>query len=319
MRAAIRLCLRNTPVAAEESAMTVNEYAERFFDLPVVEFRSGDRVTRTDVVYRLTQDWNAKEGQRELLEELLAQVDPARLRALIIGRWGGDSDEPPAGYLQALIERRLPGLRALFVGDMTSEDCEISWIRQGDYSGLIEAYPDLEVLRIRGKEDLKLPRREYRSLRELTIESGGLPSSIVEAIGDSSLPQLRKLELWLGADDYGFDGDLSTYQRLLGKIRPERLSYLGLRNSQIADELAVYLSGQEWLGCLDTLDLSMGTIGDEGAAALCESPHIRGVKVLDLRHHFISAPLVKRLQLLPLTLHIDGPQDIFARYVQVGE
>lgn len=295
----------------------IHELAERFFDLPVVEFLSGDKVDGTDVVYRLTQGFDSKQTQQDLLQELLSQVDLAGLKALIIGYW--EEGTQPTGYLEALIERRLPSLRALFVGDMTSEECEISWIGQCDYSGLIEAYPDLEVLRIRGMDGLKLPSTEYRSLQELAIETGGLPSSVVEAIGDSSLPQLRKLELWLGDSQYGFDGDLSTYQRLLEKIRPERLSYLGLRNSEIADELAVHLSRQEWLGSLDTLDLSMGTVGDEGAAALCASPNIRGLKVLDLRHHYISTPLIQRLQLLPLTLHIDEPQDPSSRYVQVGE
>ena len=52
------------------------------------------------------------------------------LDALIIGAWSEAHDASPQGYLDGLIERRaeLPALRALFVGDMTFEDCEISWI-----------------------------------------------------------------------------------------------------------------------------------------------------------------------------------------------
>jgi hypothetical protein len=140
-------------------------------------------------------------------------------------------------------------------------------------------------------------------------------------ITDSTFPKLMRLELWLGDDNYGFDGNLQTCAALLDKIRPERLAYLGLRDFHRADELAEYLAGQEWLGRLHTLDLSMGTIGDRGAEALCTSKHIQGLSVLDLRHHYISPSVVEALERLPLTLLIDEREgdDDDDRYVQVGE
>jgi hypothetical protein len=303
------------------TAMTVNDYSERFFGLPVVDFRSGDRVTRKDAVYRLMQEYEAPQSQRELLDEFLAQAPRDSLEALIIGSWSeAATGTPPDGFLEALVEYRLPSLKALFVGDMTCEDAEISWINQTDYTALLETYPDLEVLRIRGGTALKLPVMEHRALRELTIETGGLPSSVVDAIADSKLPALQRLELWLGSDNYGFDGNLSTYQNLLAKIEPERLEYLGLRNAEIADELATYLASQPWLGSLETLDLSMGTLGDAGAKALVASPWIEGLESLDLRHHYISDAVVKQLQALPLTVEIaNAEDDSDDRYVQVSE
>jgi hypothetical protein len=302
--------------------MTVNQYTERFFGPRVVDFRHGDRVglRGTDVVYRLVQRWEAEESQRELLAEFLGQVDSGMLEALVIGPWTEAQSTSPDEYLSALTELCLPRLRGLFVGDMTFEDCEISWIQQCDYTALIDAYPGLEVLRIRGGEGLSLPRTEYRNLRELAIETGGLPVSVMAQITDSTFPQLMRLELWLGDDAYGFDGDLQTCAALLDRIRPERLAYLGLRNFHRADELAEYLAGQEWLGRLHTLDLSMGTIGDRGAEALCASKHIQGLSVLDLRHHYISRPVIEALERLPLTLLIDERQDPDDhRYVQVSE
>jgi hypothetical protein len=300
--------------------MTVGEYSEQFYGRRVAEFRTGDKITDQSAVYRLMQEFEETTPQRDLLDEFVRQVDPQRLEALIIGPWSeAATGTPPTGYLEGLLAHCLPQLRALFVGDMTFEDSEISWINQTDYTGLIGAYPQLEVLRLRGGNELELPATEYRALRELVIETGGLPSSVVEAIGNSRLPTLRKLELWLGTNDYGFDGNLSTYQRLLEKIDPRRLEYLGLRDSEIADELATYLAQQDWLGSLHTLDLSMGTLGDDGARALLASPHLGGLKVLDLRHHFISPALVQQLRTLPLTLHIDAGLDPDERYVQVGE
>jgi hypothetical protein len=305
-----------------EPGMTVVDYTEKFFGLPIVGFRHGDSVNRRDCVYRLEQEtYDAEESQRELLDGFLAQVDPQSLEALVIGPWNDASSEGPFDFLEGLIEHRLPALKALFVGDMTYEDCEMSWIMQTDYAPLLAAYPNLEILRIRGTNELKLPRLSLPNLRELAIESGGLPSAIVRTIGDSTLPALKKLELWLGDEGYGFDGDLSTYKDLLASIQPQRLEYLGLRNSEISDQLAGYLAQQSWLGSLHTLDLSMGTLGDDGAKALLASQYLQGLKVLDVRHHYISERVVEQLKALPLTLEIDAAEDEDDgdRYVQVSE
>lgn len=302
--------------------MTVSDYTEKFFGLPIVDYRYGDVVSRRDCVYRLMQEsYEAEESQAEVLDSFLAQVDPQTLEALVIGAWSEASSDGPQGYLEGLIARRLPALKALFVGDMTFEDSEMSWIIQSDYAPLLAAYPNLEVLRIRGTTQLALPKLALPKLRELAIESGGLPSALVATIADSSLPALKKLELWLGDDGYGFDGDLATYQQLLARIQPQRLEYLGLRNSQISDQLAVWLAQQSWLGSLHTLDLSMGTLGDDGAKALLASPYLRGLKVLDVRHHYISDAVVAKLKTLPLTLEIDEAEDTDDgdRYVQVSE
>jgi hypothetical protein len=302
--------------------MTVVDYAEKFVGLPIVDYRHGDKITRRDCVFRLAQEtYDAEESQRELLDGFLAQVDTKTLEALVIGPWNEASSQGPQDYFEGLIEHRLPALRALFVGDMTYEDCEMSWIIQTDYAPLLAAYPKLEVLRIRGTNELKLPQLSLPNLRELAIESGGLPSEIVRTIGESALPALKKLELWLGDEGYGFDGDLSTYKELLAKIQPQRLEYLGLRNSEISDQLAGYLAQQSWLGSLHTLDLSMGTLGDDGAKALLASQFVQGLKVLDVRHHYISEPVVEQLEALPLTLEIDEAEeaDDGDRYVQVSE
>lgn len=302
--------------------MTVADYAEKFFGQPIVDYRHGDKITRSDCVFRLVQDtYDAEESQRELLDGFLAQVDRKKVEALVIGPWGEASSDGPDGYFEGLIEARLPALKALFVGDMTYEDCEMSWIIQTDYAPLLAAYPNLEVLRIRGTNELKLPTLSLPNLRELAIESGGLPSAIAISIGDSTLPALKKLELWLGDEGYGFDGDVSTYKDLLAKIQPQRLEYLGLRNSEISDQLAGFLAQQSWLGSLHTLDLSMGTLGDDGAKALLTSRYLSGLKVLDVRHHYISEAVVEKLAALPLTLEIDEAEeaDDGDRYVQVGE
>ncbi|HJU41133.1 MAG TPA: hypothetical protein VJ724_16300, partial [Tahibacter sp.] len=180
--------------------MTVNATLDTFFGKPVRDFSHGDRADDPRAVYRLTQQYDDDESQEEILAEFLGQVKPATLDALVIGAWSNTPEESPAGYLEALIERRaeLSALRALFVGDMTYEDCEISWIIQTNYAPLLAAFPKLETLRIRGAEQLVVPPFTHASLKELAIETGGLPDAVVAGIAQSTLPQLEHLELWLG-------------------------------------------------------------------------------------------------------------------------
>lgn len=309
--------------------MTIGETVASYHGKPVIEFRMGDQVKDRSTVrthaFRLAQDYESEESQSELLDAFLAQIDPRDLETLIIGAWSEAHESGPDEILEQLIHRRadLPNLRHLFVGDITYEECEISWIIQSDYNPILEAFPGLQSLRIRGSTDLGLGAFEHASLQELAIECGGLPSRIVGAIAGSSLPALKRLELWLGDANYGFDGELVDYVSLLQRIDASRLSYLGLRNAQNSDELAQYLAGQSWINRLHTLDLSMGTIGDDGAKAWCESPHLKGLSVLDLSHHYISESWQTKLRALPCKVVLDDPQDAGEtdgdRYVQVSE
>lgn len=303
--------------------MAIGEYSQIYRGKRIVNFSMGDTPAGGDVVYRLHQDYDSAESQADLLGSLLSQVDPGTLKALVIGPWSEAHDEGPSGYLDLLIERRadLPALKGLFVGDMTYEDCEISWIIQTSYNALLAAYPALESLRIRGSSGLELQAFEHERLQELAIECGGLPSKIVDALAGSKLPALHHLELWLGDDNYGYDGDLATYQRLFTAIQPERLRYLGLRNASISDELAVWLAAQPWLGGLQTLDLSLGTIGDIGAQALFESPNLGGIERINLSHHYISPEWQAKLASLPCEVILDEheDEDDGERYVAVAE
>ena len=303
--------------------VTINTNTDTYRGKPVVDFAMGDTVKGGDVIYRLTQDYDSEESQRDLFDSLLAQVVPSSIEALIIGPWSEAHDQSPEGYLQGLIERRaeLSSLKALFVGDMTFEECEISWIIQTGYNDLLAAYPMLESLRIRGSSQLKLQPFEHAHLQELVIECGGLPSVIVDTIAASKLPALRHLELWLGDANYGFDGDLTTYQRLIATIQPERLEYLGLRDASISDELAVWLATQAWVSSLRVLDFSLGTIGDVGAQALCEGVDLSRLERVDLSHHYISSEWQQRLKARGYPVVLDDPneEDEGERYVAVAE
>lgn len=85
---------------------------------------------------------------------------------------------------------------------------------------------------------------------------------------------------------------------------------------------AVSEAGGSVLDKIKVLDLSMGTLSDEGAKALYENPKIRNLDKLDLHYHFISDEWIEKLKTLPLDIDTsdqqdgDDPDD---RYVAVSE
>lgn len=131
----------------------------------------------------------------------------------------------------------------------------------------------------------------------------------------ADLPKLEHLELWLGAGNYGGIDDPAPLKPLLAGERFKKLKYLGLRNCEIANAVAQAVADSPIVRRLKVLDLSMGTLGDAGAEALLRSPEIRKLKKLDLHHHFISAPFVKELEKLPLTVDVaDAKEPQFYTY-----
>lgn len=304
--------------------MTINNHESKFFNKPIVDYKPGEAVDVAHNVYRIGFEYD-DEGQplEALLDAFLQQVDKSRLDALVIGLWNQAYESSVQSLLDHLVSRcaELPALRALFIGDITYEQCEISWIIQGSYKALLDAFPKLEVLRIRGGTQLEIEPFEHHGLRQLIIESGGLSAIVLNSLSASQMPALESLELWLGTEGYGFDGDIYTVDTLLQAIDPSRLRYLGLRDSDIADALAQHLAQQPWLAKLETLDLSLGTLGDAGAKALIDSPYVRQLKRLDISHHYLSDEVLARIEDLPIEVIAEDRQedDDGDRYVAVGE
>ncbi|MFI6697946.1 STM4015 family protein [Streptomyces sp. NPDC050509] len=282
--------------------MVINHHQQKLYGLPVFRFPEADRSDGLPdpdaVAWRISVgSYESTEAWEEAFARFTASVDTTGVRALIVGSWSEAYEEGPEPVVSALVAARdrLPGLRALFIGDMTFMDCEISWINQGLLSPLLDAFPELEEFGSRGGNGLEFPAVRHERLRSLRIETGGLSSSVVRDIGASDLPALESLDLWLGADEYGADTTVADLAPILAGSRLPRLRHLALRNSVIQDEIAIALSGAPVVARLESLDLSMGTLGDEGAEALLGGQPLTHLKKLDLHHHFVSEPMRERL------------------------
>ncbi len=283
--------------------MTINEHLTEFGGLQIVDYGEGTSETDpTKTAYRLMLNWEmSEEGKTfiDLFGNFLSEVDSSQVRALLVGDWGeAGTGNDSAPVVEALVSARdkLPNLRSLFLGEMVMEESEISWIQQSDVSPLFDAWPSLEALHLRGGNGLRLGSPQHLHLKKLVIETGGLPAAVLHDLYSAKLPQLEHLELWLGTDEYGNDISVDDVRKLLASPCCQKLTYLGLRDDVHADATAQTLREVDIPMTLRTLDLSLGTLGDEGATALLNAPWIAQISLLDFHHHYVSQQLVEQLK-----------------------
>ncbi|MFY7065570.1 STM4015 family protein [Nocardiopsis changdeensis] len=297
------------PLAVLAAARTPGAYAWRLADAGRLESKEGEYVTR-------------------YYERFCADVDPAAVTALVLGSLEDTmnaADPKPVRNAVLACAPRWTGLRSLFYGDVTAEEYEVSWLNHGDLSGVLNALPGLERLDVRGTGELSLPVEEHRSLRSLTLQGGGLPAALMRQVLASRYPALEHLELWLGMENYEGDATPADLAPLLSGEVHAGVRSLGLRNAEETDPWVRALAGSPVLERLEVLDLSLGTLTDEGAQILLDVPGFRGLSRLDLHHHFMSEEMGTRVveAFTAAGVEVDVSERVDARhghpYPAVGE
>lgn len=251
------------------------------------------------------EDSEGDEGEEaEYFARFLAEVDSGKVRALALGDWfdSGQGGLCPAVDLLVEHAHAFPNLRSVFVGDITMEECELSWICPPDLDPLLDAFPRLEELGVRGAESvmggvLSLHVPSHGSLRSLTVQSGGLPGSVTREVATSGLPALEHLELWLGVKEYGGTTSPQDLAPVLSGEGFPKLRYLGVRNAEKLDEWIPVLAQAPVLKQLEVLDLSLGILTDQGGQVLVDRAEaFFGLRRLDLHHHYLSQEMEERVR-----------------------
>jgi hypothetical protein len=311
--------------------MTINESLTKFYDRNVIDYDPDTGLADGGAAVRLRLSYEAYEDGTtftDLYTRFLKEPVAGDIEALVIGMWNqaqeGDTAERVIENLVSTRDR-LPPLKALFIGDITYEENEISWIEQTDVSPLFTAFPLLEVLGVRGGNGLSLGRPSHPRLKTLIVETGGLPGHVVREVCAADLPALEHLELWLGAENYGGDATLDDLAPILsGRLFP-RLTTLALRDCEWADDLAVALVDAPILARIKTLDLSLGNLGDRGALALAAAPAAAGLESIDIHHHYVTDEALAKLNALGPRINAEGraKPDMWGdeehRYIAVSE
>lgn len=254
-----------------------------------------------DTAYRLSIDWdrgkNVQATIPKTFELLLADPQAGQVEALLL----------PFGIycsckrlINALVQGkdRLTNLKALYIGDTYNSEYKTSNVLLSNMTPVLEAYPHLEVLQVRGlgagKDGLKFDPIRHESLKTLIIETSYLLcTEIIQQICTLELPSLEYLELWLGDDIYDAidqkeepDNVNESYIKYVatiisGEIFPH-LKYLGLRISGFSNVMAKSIVISPLMSSLRILNLSMGTLTSKGANLLLNCPAINNLHTLDV-------------------------------------
>lgn len=259
---------------------------------------------------RFALTYDEFEAGMTLLDKILKDKKLETYKQLTVGCWDfdcGDCGELVKGLIEN--KQRLQQLEGLFWGDIDSEECEISWIEQTDLGPLLDVLPNLKALKIKGTGGLSIGRKMRPNLTSLEIISGGMPTDVVEDIVHSGLPNLEKLVLYVGVNDYGFDDDLEIFRPFFSKENYPKLKYLGIVDAEGEDEIVDRFLESDILPQLEVMDISCGILTDEGAQKLLDQADKVGhLQLIDMHYHFLSKSMQHKLQQLPVKVDLSDPQ-----------
>ena len=208
-----------------------------------------------------------RDGYLDAMQALLERPIAELLEHLALGV--NDSDVDWEREIELLADTGPhEALRSLHVGDFEFPDeHELSWATVGELGRVWSACPNLEELTVQGSE-IELGTISAPALRRLTIRTTGLQAEVVHAIANAQWPALVELELWLGYVDYGEGIDHETLEPILRAERMPKLKVLKIKNAELVDELVDALGRSSVLKQLEVVDLSMGTMSDQGGASV---------------------------------------------------
>ncbi len=226
--------------------MTIGNNLTSFNGKPVKDFDPEIGIDDLKFCYRIRLDYDDYEDGKSLADRFVqfaTDKNAPKVTEFIIGIWSFESDD--AGGLPAKIvehAKNMPDVAAIMYGDITYEETEISWILNNDQSPVINAFPNLTEFRVRGGNELSFSSLKHPKLKKLVVETGGLAKSTFTEIINGDMPELEHLEIWLGTDNYGATTNIHATRPLLSGAKFPKLKYLGLRNSDLSDDIALALA-----------------------------------------------------------------------------
>ena len=193
-------------------------------------------------------------------------------------------------------------LKALFIGDSEENMFRKSYLNIFDIRPILEAYPNLEVLQVRGcfcGYPLECEDSQHKNLKTLIIETADISDRNLSQICNLDLPALEYLEIWLGRQ---VRDEVKSLDRILNEDPFPWLKYLGLKSGEQSDRIAQAIVNSPVLKHLYVLDLSLGTLTDTGVEALLNCPEIEQLDTLDISYNAVSEGAIACLSALDINL-----------------
>jgi hypothetical protein len=269
-----------------------DRHASIFADRQVVNFEPDmEIINPKEIAYALREN-RSYAAIKERWNALIQHPKVSEIEALVFGHGFCGSD-----YVKILVEHHqyFNSLKALFIGDIEDRERMISDLSFGcDISPVLSVHPDLEILHIRSGgrgNNLSFSEWRHEKLKALRIESSGLNRSAITSLCQLELPALEYLELWTGSDEYGSDSTIEDVMPIISGDKFPNLRYLGIKNCEYTDDVAFALAKSPLLDQLIELDLSMGTMTNEGLFALLQVPETNDLDKLNLDENFIRTDI----------------------------
>lgn len=271
--------------------------------------------------YKLTyDDYDNGKTDTDLLNKIINDKKLPDIKQLTIGCWdyeSGDCSDLVEGIIAN--KEKFAHVEGLFWGDIDQEESEVSWIEQTDLSSMLDSMPKLSELKIKGTNGLSIGQKARPEIKSLEIISGGLPTSVVEDVIKSDFPNLEKLVLYVGVDDYGYDGSIEQFKPLFSKDKFPKLKYLGLVNAVEEDQIVELFLSSDILPQLETMDISAGVLTDKGGQLLLDNvDKIKHLKFINMEYNYLTEEMQKKLSQLPVKVNVSDPQDIDEDYDEWG-
>lgn len=264
---------------------------------------------------RYSHDWERIDTKdyspKELAIEVINDEELPNLQKVIIGQYTPGYDTGIEPVLEYFIEHKdkLQHIQSFYFGDMSYEECEVSWIEQGNYEKFLKSFPNIKELTIKGSIELSFGKLVHNNLEKLEIITGGLPKNVIEEITNSSLPNLKSLVLYFGIEDYGFSGDIEDIKNLINNDSFPKLKELGLVNSEIQDDIVKEILESKLLMQLNILRLSYGTLTDKGGQLLLDNiDKLKHLELLDLEYNYLSEEMADKLKKLEININVEDMQ-----------
>ena len=143
-------------------------------------------------------------------------------------------------------------------------------------------------------------------MKTLSIQSFGISNAYLDQIITTyDFPNLTHLEIYLGTEFYnGVTESYGLTDLFAGKY--PALKHLSLLDSDITDEVIYEIAHSSIIEQLESLDLSFGTVTDEGATMLLNSPKIHSLQSLSLNSNNLSFNFInEEIPKLKLGIEID--------------
>ncbi len=262
--------------------------------------------------YESYRDKAGNDAPHPLILKLQKYKNLDTLKILVLQNWGEEYEDNPQEILDWMTDHpeKFPKLESLTVGDMGFETCEISWIMQANYDRIWKAFPNLKELHVQGRNDLTFGQIESDSLVALSVRCGGLGADVMQEITKAKAPNLKKLVLYLGVDDYGFDCTPEDIHALLNDSDFPHLINLGLCNTDIPDLVLEEILQSKYAAQLEVLDLSMSTTTDETAQMLLDHlDQLPKLKEIDFHYHYLSDGMMAKLKKLPYKVDVSDQEE----------